>query len=803
MVKAADLFDLPGKLEVIVHKAEGLANVQKLNAVFGKQDPYVTACLVNKREEDLLYEQEKPREQSLHTATKQVAASLLKYTKKLLVADEYWERTKTISHGGINPAWEDGDADGKGCDNIMRFKHPGRPHGSQTPVRLLLRVMDQEKVGLDREIGATVVDVEALLKQSQPVECELDEDKGKVWLSFMFEPWPISSQNGILQLKKLEACHLSRRVTSKLRNPSLVAEIFPWNLRSQTLPLKGKNTAESFVWEDTLSLHYAGLKGRTAAESNLGLGLRLRLYGTTYLSVGQTKCLAEAWINPLPMIEAAITASKQGQEPDASIQHLDLYDARFGISKCGELKFHAGFTPQYDTEAANMSLVLDDSANKRALLIGINYAGKESPLRGCHNDVYAIQELLQETYGCVSFMVLLDGPSAIQPTAKNIRKGLKWLLEESKPGDKLFLHYSGHGSQVPDLSGDEEDGKDETLVPIDFDWERPETHITDDELKKQFQKLRKGSQLTVLFDCCHSGTLADLKLVEIPKPERARSPEDLKDSEGNNDVRSRFLAPCKRALEKIAELKLSRGGKAKEHSEKANTSQENRVDQPSVAIRGSVQPGCSTSSIVVLSGCRDNQTAADACINSKYLGATTWSVVQVVAQTQQDLSLKDLVSDVRTTVEHRGWKQVPQLSIQGESDAENQLWLEGWRSSTALRSSKLQLQPKVNNQDENEQRVDTPAKASHRELELPLALDDNKRTHSPMNSSGEATHQTHKWDSQRVHRVLRSYSIAKNATCKQSTGRTRKDKVNREARGVLKLGEKRIIVKPTGRKQQR
>jgi metacaspase-1 len=55
-----------------------------------------------------------------------------------------------------------------------------------------------------------------------------------------------------------------------------------------------------------------------------------------------------------------------------------------------------------------------------------------------------------------------------QPTRVNIIRALKWLVADARPNDSFFLHFSGHGGQTEDLDGDEEDGLDETIYPVDF-----------------------------------------------------------------------------------------------------------------------------------------------------------------------------------------------------------------------------------------------------------------------------------------------------------------------------------------------
>ena len=101
-----------------------------------------------------------------------------------------------------------------------------------------------------------------------------------------------------------------------------------------------------------------------------------------------------------------------------------------------------------------------------------------------------------------------DGSGHGQPTGQAIISGMEWLLSDAKPGDSLFLHYSGHGGQAADDAADEEDGKDETLIPVDY---QKSGQIRDDTVFKLLvAPLPKGVQLVCVFDCCHSGTILDL-----------------------------------------------------------------------------------------------------------------------------------------------------------------------------------------------------------------------------------------------------------------------------------------------------
>ena len=99
--------------------------------------------------------------------------------------------------------------------------------------------------------------------------------------------------------------------------------------------------------------------------------------------------------------------------------------------------------------------------------------------------------------------VLMDDGYSISPTRTNITQAYANLVRSSLPDDTVFMHYSGHGGRVRDTSGDEDDGYDETLIPVDFERAG---QITDDELFKVLvQPMPKGVLVTSLMDCCHSG----------------------------------------------------------------------------------------------------------------------------------------------------------------------------------------------------------------------------------------------------------------------------------------------------------
>jgi metacaspase-1 len=163
-------------------------------------------------------------------------------------------------------------------------------------------------------------------------------------------------------------------------------------------------------------------------------------------------------------------------------------------------------TANYQRQLAELRAVRT-TPSKFALLVGINYKNTEHQLFGCINDALNIKALLQNQYNYENNNIrLLTDDTQMKPTRQNILNELTKMLEQSIQGDKLVFSFSGHGSQILDKSGDELDGLDELIIPIDLKY------ILDDELKAILDKhLKEGVELFALIDSCHSGTALDLK----------------------------------------------------------------------------------------------------------------------------------------------------------------------------------------------------------------------------------------------------------------------------------------------------
>ena len=178
--------------------------------------------------------------------------------------------------------------------------------------------------------------------------------------------------------------------------------------------------------------------------------------------------------------------------------------------------------------AVPLPTIVSYDRTKYALLIGINYTGTRFELDGCVNDVRRVGQFLSHL-GYYAICLTDDQPNPnYLPTKTNILNGLYHLLGKvhDRTGYKLWLHFSGHGSQVHDKSGDESDGLDETICPIDFLIPQDgEEHgmITDDMLNEVFVcEIPAGNFLFAVFDCCHSGTVLDLPYYAIADKNRKK-----------------------------------------------------------------------------------------------------------------------------------------------------------------------------------------------------------------------------------------------------------------------------------------
>jgi hypothetical protein len=264
-------------------------------------------------------------------------------------------------------------------------------------------------------------------------------------------------------------------------------------------------------------------------------------------------------------------------------------------------------TLQAITKKRDDDLKLATTGNYKALLVGINYKGTSYELKGCINDVQNITQYLVSQNISADKMCILTDDTDIKPTKNNIINYFTKLLTDAKSGDQLVFFYSGHGSTIVNTSINKDvEPLDDVLITIDSNC------IIDDDLNEIIQKnLKPNVKLFVLFDCCHSGTMLDL---------RYNFPVD--------------------------------------------------DTKPGIIIDNSSEN--TKSNVFYISGCKDDQTSMETFINSKTQGALTWAFLEAVKQ-NNNMSWKMLVKTIRDNLKKYQFIQIPQFSS-GLSCDVNSLW---------------------------------------------------------------------------------------------------------------------------------
>jgi uncharacterized caspase-like protein len=146
-------------------------------------------------------------------------------------------------------------------------------------------------------------------------------------------------------------------------------------------------------------------------------------------------------------------------------------------------------------------------AGDRALLVGIDhYEDSRVPATpGAVLDARSLADVVRDRFGfpAGSVKLLIDQEATSERIVQELQS---WLIAGTQPGDRVFFFYAGHGSQLADDNGDEEDGKDETLAPYDVRPATGEHEIRDDALNGVIAQL-SGRRAVLVFDSCHSGTV--------------------------------------------------------------------------------------------------------------------------------------------------------------------------------------------------------------------------------------------------------------------------------------------------------
>lgn len=239
---------------------------------------------------------------------------------------------------------------------------------------------------------------------------------------------------------------------------------------------------------------------------------------------------------------------------------------------------------------------------KYGLLFGINYSRTpEARLRGCVNDVNNMGNFLKESLKFDKVKIYTDDNNIYDTGFQNIIYSLYRLAMKTltKDIDIVYIHFSGHGTSMIDRNNDESDGKDEAFVPSDY---KNRGVITDDLFKKVFKLFNKKTKVVCVFDCCHSGTIGDLKY-------KCTDMDDKTIHVVNNEQK------CK-------------------------------------------------AKIMTISGCRDDQTSADAfnVMNQrKFTGALTSCLLMILQQSNENSNIFEILKRTRELLKEKGFSQYPQL----------------------------------------------------------------------------------------------------------------------------------------------
>ncbi|KAF8485918.1 peptidase C14, caspase domain-containing protein [Russula ochroleuca] len=284
------------------------------------------------------------------------------------------------------------------------------------------------------------------------------------------------------------------------------------------------------------------------------------------------------------------------------------------------------------------------NGRKKALCIGINYIRQQAALRGCINDARNIERFLCEKFGYNrnDIVVLTDDqqdPRSI-PNRANILQAMRWLVMDARPNDSLFFHYSGHGGQTKDQDGDEDDGYDEVIYPVDF---KQAGHIVDDLMHDIMVKpLPPGCRLTAIFDSCHSGSALDLPYIYSTEGKVKEPNLAMEVGQGL------FGAATAYARGDMGGVMQSVTGFVRSATTGRSSQQRARQTKTSPA------------DVISWSGCKDSQTSADAVEAGSATGAMSYAFIAALTQ-QPRQSYQQLLISLRGILRAK-YSQKPQLS---------------------------------------------------------------------------------------------------------------------------------------------
>lgn len=219
-----------------------------------------------------------------------------------------------------------------------------------------------------------------------------------------------------------------------------------------------------------------------------------------------------------------------------------------------------------------------------SLHIGLNsvdpmhYSGWRGDLGACEMDAEDMQTLATEKGFSTTTLLTAEA------TLDNVAREIKNASNQLSSGDIFFLSYAGHGGTIPDRSGDEIDNQDET-------WCLYDCQLIDDELYQLLSDFSNGVRIIVLSDSCHSGTVV----------------RDAFMHGVNTDSRSNSEHVAYRNMPLTVARKTYRANKT-------------LYDTAQEKLRGKDTQDDIDASVILISGCQDNQLSQDGAFNGLFTG---------------------------------------------------------------------------------------------------------------------------------------------------------------------------------------
>ncbi|MFD9669856.1 caspase family protein [Rhodococcus sp. NPDC059968] len=239
-----------------------------------------------------------------------------------------------------------------------------------------------------------------------------------------------------------------------------------------------------------------------------------------------------------------------------------------------------------------------------SLHIGLNivdktaYGGWNGALSGCVNDANAMAELAASA-GFSHNTKLLNKDA----TSSAIIGGISQLACNASSGDICLITYSGHGGQVADQNGEEDDFKDETWVAYD-------RQIVDDELYQMWSQFDSDVRIVVCSDSCHSGTVIRDFVIQKTRESVMENVRTLPKAQAD---RINIVDGAAKALP----LDVQRD----------DNKRRRETYQFVQALSGRKSAADIQASVLLLAGCQDSQYSYDGATNGQFTQALlqTWS----------------------------------------------------------------------------------------------------------------------------------------------------------------------------------